>query len=131
MVAREKTRKDYKRELSTLADQLQHAVTVVCSGCTFFHSTIVALATHAETCSSVAWSPHSPQSRHEVRSGMMKYALILPGAPRRPAAPRGDRCFRIMGCGARWGSQWSQLMWDEQSRSDNHTTKELIPAVVI
>ena len=129
MVAQEK-KKGTKRELSTLADQLQHVVR-----CTFFHSTTDALVTHAETHSSAAWSPRSPQSRHEVRSGMMEYTLIPPGAPRRPAAPRGDcnssRCFRIMGCGAGWGSQWSQLMWDKQSSSDNIATKELIPTVVI
>jgi len=81
-----KENKGTKREWSTLAYQLQHAVTVVHVH-SIFHRTIDALVTPAWTCSSVVWSPHSPQSRHEVRSGMMESALIPPGAPRRPAAP--------------------------------------------
>ena len=135
VAAWQKKKKSTKRELSSLAGQLQHAATVLRAGRTFLRRIFDALATRA-----AARPDHHIRLNQGLRSDLAWWNLFLPQwngvammhtrDQQLPEETVTTDASGSWGCGAYWGSEWFQLTWDDRCRSDNIATKELIPIVV-
>jgi len=131
----QKKKKSTKRELSSLAGQLQHAATVLRAGRTFLRRIFDALASHA-----AARPDHHIRLNQGMRSDLAWWNMFLPHwngvammHPRDQQLPEEtitSDASGSWGCGSCWGPEWFQLKWDKNSSTDNIATKELIPSVV-
>ena len=124
-----------KRELLSIAGQLQHAATVVTPGRTFLRrlfdlSKTVSHSDHhirlsAGARSDLAWW-------HEFLEGWNGISLMTVVNRVEPEVIVTSDASGSWGCGAFWEEQWFQLAWaDTQcSRNMNIAVKKLIPLVI-
>ena len=121
-----------KRELLSIAGQLQHAATVVRPGRTFLRrlfdlsSTVAKLDHHiklnAGARSDLAWW-------HEFLEDWNGVSLLSALIELDPTIVLTSDALGSWGCGAFWGTSWFQLAWSDTActMETNITTKELIP----
>ena len=131
----QKKKKSTKRELSSLASQLQHAATVLRAGRTFLRHIFDVQASHA-----AARPDHHIHLNQGMRSDLAWWNMFLPHwngvammHPRDQQLPEETITSDASGSwgrGSCWGPEWFQLKWDKNSSTDNIATKELIPSVV-
>ena len=124
-----------KRELLSIAGQLQHAATVVWSGRVFVRrlfnlSNTVRKSSHhvhlnRGARSDLAWW-------HEFLVQWNGISLLSALGEQQPSVTLTSDASGSWGCGAYWGSHWFQLAWSNTAcRADsNIATKELIPIVI-
>ena len=124
-----------KRELLSIAGQLQHAATVVWPGRTFLRRLFDLSAT-------VKKPNHHVSLNAGARSDLAWWSVFLEQwngvsllavlGEQEPSVILTSDASGSWGCGAYWGSQWFQLPWHGTvgTAGANIATKELIPIVI-
>ena len=124
-----------KRELLSIAGQLQHAATIVKPGRTFLRrlfdlSSRVAKLDHhiklnAGARSDLAWW-------HEFLEGWNGVSLLAALGELEPTVVLTSDASGSWGCGAFWNTRWLQLAWSDTAcpPKTNIATRELIPIVM-